>query len=105
MLGGSEETQNTQPNTVQHSLWYLRSIAWASFGDIALLNLIINTGSLEISAACFSAFPEFIVLTEKQAYLLSNWQKKHSIFDKRSVTDLVNGFDAINQYIFRNLNA
>ena len=39
------------------------------------------------------AFPEFIVLTEKRAYLLYNWQKKHSTFDKRSVADLVNGFD------------
>jgi len=79
---------------VQHSLWYLRSTAWASFGDIALLNVVINTGSLEISAACLRAFPEFIVLTEKRAnYLLSNWQKKHSTFDKWYVADLVNGFD------------
>ena len=62
-------------------------------GDIPLLNLVINIGSLGISAACLRAFPEFIVLTEKRAYLLSNWQKKHSTFDKRSVGDLVNGFD------------
>ena len=60
---------------------------------IALLNLVINTGSLEISAACLRALPEFIVLTDKRAYLLYNWQKKHSNFDKRSVADLVNGFD------------
>ena len=73
---------------------YLTSIAWASFGDVALLNLVIIIGSLEISTACLGAFPEFIVLiTEKRAYLLSNWQKKHSTFDKRSVADLVNGFD------------
>jgi len=78
---------------VQHSLRYLRSIAWASFGDIALLNPVINTGSLEISAACLRVFPEFIFLTEKRAYLLYNWHKKHSTFDKRSVVDLVNGFD------------
>jgi len=78
---------------VQHSLWYLRSFARASFGDVALLNLVINTGSLEISTACLRAFPEFIVLTEKRTYLLSNLQKKHSTFDKRSVADLVNGFD------------
>jgi len=58
-----------------------------------MLNLVINTGSLEISTACLRAFPEFIDLTEKRARLLSNSQKKHSIFDKRSVTDLVNDFD------------
>ena len=63
------------------------------FADIALLNLVINIGSFEISAACLRAFPEFIVLIEKRTYLLSNWQKKHSTFDKRSVADLVNGFD------------
>jgi len=62
-------------------------------GDIPLLNLVINIGSLGISAACLRAFPEFIVLTEKRAYLLSNWRKKHSTFNKRSVADLVNGFD------------
>ena len=48
------------------------AIAWASLRDIALLNLVINAGSLEISTACLRAFPEFIVLTEKRAYLLSN---------------------------------
>ena len=53
----------------------------------------MNTRSLEISAACLRAFPEFIVLTGKRAYLPSNWQKKHSTFDKRSVADRVNGFD------------
>jgi len=78
---------------VQQSLRYLTTIAWASFGDVALLNLVIIIGSLEISTGCLRAFPEFIVLTEKRAYLLSNWQKKHSTFDKRSVADLVNGFD------------
>jgi len=53
----------------------------------------MNTGSLEISAACLRALPEFIVLTQKRAYLLSNWQKKHSTFDKRAVADLMNGFN------------
>ena len=60
-LAWSLRTWNTC--CVQHSLWYLRCIAWASFGDIALLNLVINNGSLEISTACLTAFPEFVVLT------------------------------------------
>ena len=71
------------------------SIAWASYGDIALLNLVISTGSWEISTACLTAFPEFIVLTEKRGSSLSNWQKKHSSFDNGSVADLVNGFDVL----------
>ena len=69
------------------------AIVWASFDDFALLNPVINSGSLEISTACLRAFPEFIVLTEKRACLLSTWQKKHNTFDKGSVADIVNGFD------------
>ena len=43
------------------------SIAWASLGDIAVLNLDINTGSWKISTACLSAFPAISVLSLKRA--------------------------------------